>query len=398
MKKPRRRRHWPLVLAALCGPTSLARAAGPADPAGVERTAWPETLGTATGFDAASRFEILTFAQALGEADLTAAGLHASVGVDPGADQAKGAAMLASVERWRTQTLKVLVANFVAASATCKGPSDVELCNPAVQSPAELAAMAAGFALRLGAVRKPWYEQAKEFHGRYLREQLRLAALFPKITSEILQLDTSEVTGLGLPDKSFLLTFDDGPTAVGGTTDATLKMLAELHLNGYFFALGDQLEARLKQTPPTTLKALYQGQCLASHGQKHNSHAKMVTWRDSLRSTAATIRRILGDDKAPVSWRPPYGQRRPEAAAFVKAQLGGRLILWNIDSQDWHHKMNPVTMRGRVVTLMLLWRRGILLFHDVHDKVQKTLPLVVKDTEGSGLRWAACADAPLGDL
>ena len=42
---------------------------------------------------------------------------------------------------------------------------------------------------------KAWQQNALRFYSDYLREQLRLAALFPKVTSEILTLNNNEVHG-----------------------------------------------------------------------------------------------------------------------------------------------------------------------------------------------------------
>lgn len=42
---------------------------------------------------------------------------------------------------------------------------------------------------------KAWQQNAPRFYSDYLREQLRLAALFPKVTSEILTLNNNEVRG-----------------------------------------------------------------------------------------------------------------------------------------------------------------------------------------------------------
>jgi hypothetical protein len=70
-------------------------------------------------------------------------------------------------------------------------------------------------------------------------------------------------------------------------------------------------------------------------------------------------------------------------------------VLWNIDSMDWRKKITPAAMRGRIVSLMLVWRRGIVLFHDVHEIVQRALPAIVHDLEGSGVEWLDCARHPI---
>jgi peptidoglycan/xylan/chitin deacetylase (PgdA/CDA1 family) len=89
-------------------------------------------------------------------------------------------------------------------------------------------------------------------------------------------------------------------------------------------------------------------------------------------------------------FRPPYGQRG-DAVLKQLASSGLTDVLWNIDSQDWQAAVTPRLAAGRVVTLMLLWRRGILLFHDIHPKAREALPLVWSQVD-TGVTWLACRD------
>src|SRR4030095_11768296 len=92
---------------------------------------------------------------------------------------------------------------------------------------------------------RQWYEFSKNFYDRYLNEQLRLAALFPKTTSEIIGLSENEISGHEFAQKHFLLTFDDGPSGQNGNTDKLIKVLNELQLKSAFFVLGRNLQNRL---------------------------------------------------------------------------------------------------------------------------------------------------------
>ena len=62
-------------------------------------------------------------------------------------------------------------------------------------------------------------------------------------------------------------------------------------------------------------------------------------------------------------------------------------MLWNIDSQDWSSKINASEVSDRVITLMLLWRKGIILFHDIHPKAKEALPVITKTLNKSGLQF-----------
>ncbi|MBK7301446.1 MAG: hypothetical protein IPI79_14710 [Moraxellaceae bacterium] len=74
------------------------------------------------------------------------------------------------------------------------------------------------------------------FSRVYIAEQLRLAALFPKVSSEIDRFNANELNGDNVPDRQFFLTFDDGPTNPQGSTDDTLMMLAAQKKSATFFA------------------------------------------------------------------------------------------------------------------------------------------------------------------
>ena len=45
---------------------------------------------------------------------------------------------------------------------------------------------------------------------------------------------------------------------------------------------------------------------------------------------------------------------------------------------------------ARTLGLMLAWRHGIVLFHDIHPKVRTALPAILDATAGSGIQWQDC--------
>lgn len=76
------------------------------------------------------------------------------------------------------------------------------------------------------------------------------------------------------------------------------------------------------------------------------------------------------------------------------------MIPWNIDSQDWNRKIDAAGMIGRVKKLMLLKRRGVVLFHDTKPKALAALPDVIRFTKLGGLTWVDCRQleaAPAGE-
>lgn len=361
-------------VAALCA--GAVQAAGPVRVATVERASWPATLDSPAAFDTASRAEILMFARALLENEAAdGATLRSRLGVKQ--------VNLDSLERIRQRFWWRLLENYQFASQACD--VSVAFCPP-VDSLGGLRQQAAN--LIVAPAFAAWAGASEPFHRTYLHEQLRLAALFPRISSEIALFSDQERTGDELADRQFLLTFDDGPTLAPGPTERMIEVLREERLTGIFYVLGRNLQARARKTSREALRNLYAGQCVGLHGWEHKAHSQWGEWQGSVTDSAALVRQALPDSQ--VAWfRPPYGQRQADSAAFFQAQ-GLRVALWNIDSQDWSRKVSADAAAQRVLTLMLLWRRGVILFHDIHGKAPIAVPGLLRASRGSGVSWLDC--------
>jgi len=363
------------LLAIVVGPTF---AAGPAEVAVGDRGAWPHPFTSAAAFDLASRAELLAFGNALANTEkLNDRELQELLNVKTFDHN--------SVERIRAKYWNRLTANYLLASAHCEG--NQPFC-VAVHDQADFRKAAVAFDAAPQPIYRDWFTQARSFHRTYLAELLRLAALFPRVNSEVDTYSPRELDGNALPDRSFLLTFDDGPTLQGGTTDDMLETLRASHLNGVFFTLGAQLQKRLQQGGPTTMASAYRGMCVGSHGWEHRSHSTLPLWQDSVTRSVGLVH-----DNPPASFvplfRPPYGQRKPDSGEFLSSR-GLYVVLWNIDSQDWNAKMSADDVKQRVRTLMLLWRHGVILFHDIHPKAQVAVPWLAKQLDAAGIQWVDC--------
>ncbi|MDR5738739.1 MULTISPECIES: polysaccharide deacetylase family protein [unclassified Caballeronia] len=362
-----------LVTAAACS-----YAAGPSAVAIGDRATWPRPLNSADDFNLASRAELLAFGRALADTEsLADTQLQARLKVKS-FDRA-------SVDRIRARFWTRLTANYLAASAGCA--SAAPFCEK-VRDEADFVRAAKSFATPASGDYRSWSIQAATFHATYVNELLRLAALFPRISSEIDTYSSREIDGSGLPDRTFLLTFDDGPTARDGSTDQLLQVLHAVHLNGVFFTLGAQLQARLQQAGASATKDAYRGMCVGSHGWEHRSHSAWASWQDSVTRSIGLVRANLPDSAVSL-FRPPYGQRRADSGEFFASQ-GLSVALWNIDSQDWNDKVSADEVKQRVMTLMLLWRRGIILFHDIHPKAQVAVPWLHRQFGDAGVQWMDC--------
>jgi len=231
---------------------------------------------------------------------------------------------------------------------------------------------------------KSWYANATDFNRGYANELARLVFLFPKTTSEALTLSPNEVIGNEYADKEFLLTFDDGPTPANGTTDKLVATLKKLHLNGMFFVLGESLQNRIAASSTAKLAELYQGNKLESHGKIHKSHQYLESWQESIDYTFNTIESVTPFSNQRKYFRPPYGQRTEKVSQYLNS-INATVMLWNIDSQDWNSKISAPEVTDRVETLMLLWRKGVILFHDIHPKANEALPAMLQAFANSGI-------------
>ena len=352
-------------------------AVGPTKVATFDRTLWGEPLDTKFAFNKASRYEILSYVKQIVNTNLsTIVAVQKFVG--------RKNVNLSSLQKWKVFTQEQLLTNFKIAQKTCI--SSKNLCQR-VNSWAELAILAREYKPKEN--KKSWYEASQTFFSYYLYEQARLAALFPKVTSEIRKLDVSEVQGFDYRDGEFLLTFDDGPKYK--RTEKLSLLLQEKDIHGVFFVLGNNLENALNKYGKKAIQELYTGSCVGSHAFIHKSHQKLKTWKSSYDKTRVLISKnnLQNTVKNKIWFRPPYGQRHKKLIGHL-AGLGDSVMLWNIDSQDWNRKLNAKQIEDRVLTLMLLHRKGIILFHDIHPKAIKVVDDLNKLREKNSISWVDC--------
>lgn len=363
-----------LLLTALLTVTAQAAAVAPAT---FDRSHWPEQLDSPTLFDVASRAEILAFAHALQASEaLGESALAARLGLRQ--------INLVSINQVRQRLWRQLWRNYDQARQSCE--QDASFCY-AIDGLAELRQQAAKFIVASDSFYAGWAEPAREFHQRYLDELLRKAALFAQTASEVERYSDLERNGDELNDRLFMLTFDAGPGAAGGSTDALTDYLRRQKLGATFFVLGNSLQTRRDKTSLADLRALYKGQCVGLQGWQYRSHGQWQDWQDSVRRSQAQVQADLPEQYVPL-FRPPYGQRRADSQAFFAAN-GLQVVLWDIDAQD-QGGLNTEQSAQRVLSLMLLWRRGLIRFHDAQPKAQEAVSWLLKQTAQSGIGWEDC--------
>ena len=368
-----------IAAALLASLLSLAAQAAPIPPASLDRSLWPEQLDSPALFDVASRAQILSFAQVLHESELLDDGaLAARLGLRQ--------INLQKVRAIRAGMWQRLWQGYQQAQRSCT--EDASFCYP-VESMEDLRRQAATFAADVGTFYTGWIEPSHQFNVRYLDEQLRKAALLPQTSSEVERLSSRERNGDELNDRMFLLTFVGGPGPEGGSTDTLADYLNKQKLQGTFFVLGNRLQQRRDRGPANILSQLYGAQCVGIQGWEYRSHAQWNGWQDSLKRSQARVQADLPEQYVPL-FRPPYGQRRSDGEAFMASQQL-RVSLWDIDAQD-DTALSAEASAQRVVTLMLLWRKGVIQFHDALPKAQPAVEWLLHSTAQSGIGWEDCRE------
>ncbi|WP_191485588.1 polysaccharide deacetylase family protein [Pseudomonas sp. FEN] len=359
----------------------LVAVAAPNDPATLDRGTWPEQLSSPALFDVASRAQILMFAHVLLVSELLD---------EPALKKRLGLKQInmTAIDAVRQRMWRRLLISYNAAQQSCE--QDASFCYY-VEDMESLRTSSGKFRVAEDSFYARWAEPARAFNERYLDEQLRLAALLPQTSSEIQLMGDHERNGENFNDRLFLLTFDGGPTLAQGNTDELAEYLRKQKMNGLFFVLGNALQSRLDRTSMSAVRELYRQQCVGVEGWQYRSHSQWQDWEDSILRSVALVQNALPDNYA-AFFRPPYGQRRADAAAFFKAQRL-QVALWDIDSADASGKLSAEQSAQRVLTLMLLWRRGVIVFHDTQDKARMALPWLLRQTAESGLGWQECKDA-----
>ncbi len=367
-----------IVLAVCAGLFWLqAQAAAPVI-ATIDRSVWPERLETPELFDVASRAEILAFAHELYLSEkLDEEGLKQRLGLR--------FVNVPSLNVVRHRLWLRLLENYQNAQKSCE--QDANFC-VLVEDMDQLRQRAEEYQVSNDSFYANWARPGAAFHQRYLNELLFMAALFPQTSSEIERYNSDEMSGDEMPDRTFMLNFESGPSPADGGTDWLADFMRQQKMTATFFVLGKSLQERLDSTSVAGLQALYRQQCVGIQGWEYRSHSQWLDWQDSVRRSAALVQQVLPDNFVPL-FRPPYGHRRADSGDFFRAEHL-RVSLWNIDAEDDTGRLSAEQVGDRVLTLMLLWRKGTVVFHDVANKAQSALPLLLANTAQSKLIWEDC--------
>jgi peptidoglycan-N-acetylglucosamine deacetylase len=126
------------------------------------------------------------------------------------------------------------------------------------------------------------------------------------------------------------LTFDDGPNPLH--TPVLLDELKQAGILATFFVVGKKLETPLGQG--LIQRAAADGHQIGNHTYSH-PHLTELTG-DQIREEIVRTEKLIGNaDRGVKLLRPPFGHHN-SLVDQVAQELGYHLVLWNVDSYDWH--------------------------------------------------------------
>ncbi|WP_371868529.1 polysaccharide deacetylase family protein [Telluria aromaticivorans] len=203
--------------------------------------------------------------------------------------------------------------------------------------------------------------------------------------------EEGEIFGKTLPRKTVVLTFDDGPHR--RYSDEIAAILKQYNAPAIFFSVGRNIgavdaqgKAKLNGGADVMRRLKQSGYVLANHSFSHAQLSKQTG--DGLKAEILNTDTLLKavDPQRSSLFRFPYGARNREGMQALEA---ARLtsVMWNIDSLDWADPV-PSSIADRVLRTVDKEGRGIILFHDIHERTVKALPAILDRLVADGYQFA----------
>lgn len=209
-----------------------------------------------------------------------------------------------------------------------------------------------------------------------------------------------QLMGGELPDKTFHLTFDDGP---GPRTAELAEFLATKNIKSTFFINGSKVPGRQRAIDAIVGR----GHLLANHTHNHlqltrQSNEKIVS---EIALTDALI--VAAQPQKPSIVRAPFGAWNGNVANALNASpmkkyvgsvfwdVGGALTATAAADWDCWGKRVAVERCGELyLTEMRAKKRGIVLFHDIHDKTVDMVKELVPKMIAAGFTFVPLEEVP----
>lgn len=176
-------------------------------------------------------------------------------------------------------------------------------------------------------------------------------------------------------DKRVALTFDDGPSLA--MTPEYLKVLQEKGVHATFFLIGSQVERR----PGLAALIADDGNEIGNHTYSH-LNLKKSSITDAVKDILKGQGIIARDSHQKLFLLRPPGGELNEPVIHEIQKLGYKIVLWNIDPQDWQKDATPKQITNNIMTNL---RPGsIILLHEGKTPTLEALPQLIDDIKKQG--------------
>ncbi|HHW4681590.1 MAG TPA: polysaccharide deacetylase family protein, partial [Xylella taiwanensis] len=176
-------------------------------------------------------------------------------------------------------------------------------------------------------------------------------------------------------------------------TSEIKAILQRYDVPAVFFELGRNLgrldragKPRLGPLSKISHELIEQGYAVGNHSMTHDLLSKLsgTALRREVMDADMMLRAV--DERRAPLFRFPYGARNAEGLRLL-AEIGLKSVRWNIDSLDWADPV-PNSVVRRVLAQVARKQRGIILFHDIHDRAVKALPQILDQLIADGYQFA----------
>jgi peptidoglycan/xylan/chitin deacetylase (PgdA/CDA1 family) len=209
-----------------------------------------------------------------------------------------------------------------------------------------------------------------------------------------------QLMGGELPPKTINLTFDDGP---GARTAELADFLAANGIKATFFINGSKVPGR-----QSAIDAIVgRGHLLANHTHNHLQLTKLSSEKVVSEIAATDEIIVAAQPNGPSIVRAPFGAWNGAVARAVNAtpmkkyvgsvfwDVGGALTATSAADWDCWGKRVTVERCGELyMTEIKTKKRGIVLFHDIHDKTVDMVKEIVPKLIADGFKFAKLEDVP----
>ncbi len=275
---------------------------------------------------------------------------------------------------------------------------------------------------------RDFQEKKKKALGRVAKVALRIDPMMRpgncfekeaarKPNAESYDWKTRNWTGSTLSNNEFIVTYDDGPSAVytGQIADAWEKapqfakpaffwlsrlvpgnaaLVQDLHQRGFPIAshsgrhpnIGNLGQSTRLETLNSENKRAFARELIGVNNSNYSSFRDRMLDAQILTSSRVieeTVQRVDPNFKLR-HFRLPYGSgvRNAEVGKrFARGNL--EHMFWAVDSLDWQDK-NPESIKDNVLKQMRAVKKGIILFHDIHPQSLRATQLLIEEFKANG--------------